>query len=65
MTKQDAHQFLDAVCAGARATQKEITQALWVTGDLTRRREEEPAPQLTASHQWPFYATETGQQEAA
>lgn len=34
MTKQEAHEFLDAARAGAEASQDEITEALIATGDL-------------------------------
>lgn len=63
MDRREAHEFLEAVQAGARATEKEITKALYLTGDLTRYRPEDiPPPQLVASPKWPFYATSTGRQ---
>jgi len=66
MTKTEAHEFLDAVQHGAWAKTKEITKALYITGDLTTYRpRDEPPPQLVASHSWPYYANATGQQEAA
>lgn len=66
MNKKEAHEFLDAVQHGAWAKTKEITKALYLTGDLTTYRpQDEPAVQLTASHSWPYYANATGQQEAA
>ncbi len=62
MTKTEAHALLDAAQAGARVNALEITQALRATGDIGRH---EQAPTvLHASHKWPWYATETGQQEA-
>jgi len=66
MTKPEAHEFLDAVQQGAWAKTKEITKALYVTGDLTRHRpQDKPAQQLVASRSWPYYANATGQQETA
>lgn len=35
MTKQDAHELLNRVSEGFYATTKEITIALFVTGDIT------------------------------
>lgn len=35
MTKQDAHDFLNRVAEGCYATSKEITIALFITGDIT------------------------------
>lgn len=65
MTKREAHEFLDAVRSGVRAQPWEITDALFVTGDLTKHKPVAANLHRVASQRWPYYATVDGQQEAA
>lgn len=62
MNKREAHEFLDAVRSGVQAQQWEITDALFVTGDLTKHKLPAANLQRVASPQWPYYATLDGSQ---
>lgn len=48
MTKQEAHALLNACKAGFPASEETITQALMLTGDLSR-----PKPQKPDFQFWP------------
>ncbi len=58
MNKPQAHDVLDLARAGGPVTEQEITEALWLTGDLSER----PAIplQIVASFAWPHYTMERG-----